>query len=62
MEELSTGTNSHIQAGVQVLATNSLEAVEVAKAAVVAALADLHGTLANHHPLPVPSSDSLAHS
>ena len=61
MEELSTGTNSHIQAEVQVLATNSLEVEAVAKAAAVAALEDLHGILANRHPLPVPSSDSLAH-
>ena len=34
MEGISTGTNSHIQAEVQVLATNSLEAAVVSQAAV----------------------------
>ena len=46
----------------QVLASHSLEAAAAAKAAVAAALEDPHGTLANRHPLPVPSFGSLAYS
>ena len=62
LEELSTGTNSHFQAEVQVHATHYLEAAAASKAAVAAALEDLRGTLASHHPQPVPSPFSLAHS